>query len=308
MPINLETVPGLVEAARAGNLVPFIGAGISCQAKTSDDRNFPTWEKLIKEMAGRACIQGMIGNEEREEIGRLVDRGRHLMAAQHLKDTAVFEEVIKERFDPEGAEPGVIHTELFNLGASLIVTTNYDKLLEEAYCNKHKRYPTVVTFEKAHDVVFNLRGDKRKSPLIFKIHGTVDDPRNVVLAEKDYRKLIYKEPGYRTVLSAIFVTKVVLMLGFSFTDPELTVLTESLRDAFQHTSTPDYIVLPAGKKGSVEKRRLRMDFGLHVIEYDENNREVELLDLVRQLAKIVAESRGLRPEAVKTADASIAVL
>jgi hypothetical protein len=250
----------------------------------------------------------MIGNEEREEIGRLVDRGRHLMAAQHLKDTAVFEEVIKERFDPEGAEPGVIHTELFNLGASLIVTTNYDKLLEEAYCNKHKRYPTVVTFEKAHDVVFNLRGDKRKSPLIFKIHGTVDDPRNVVLAEKDYRKLIYKEPGYRTVLSAIFVTKVVLMLGFSFTDPELTVLTESLRDAFQHTSTPDYIVLPAGKKGSVEKRRLRMDFGLHVIEYDENNREVELLDLVRQLAKIVAESRGLRPEAVKTADASIAVL
>jgi NAD-dependent SIR2 family protein deacetylase len=296
MPIDLATVPGLVDAARAGNMVPFIGAGISCQAKTADKRNFPTWEKLIKEMAGRACSQGMLPVEEKEEIERLVDRGRHLMAAQHLKDTAVFEEVIKERFDPEDAEPGLIHGELFDLKASLIVTTNYDKLLEQAYCNKHQRYPTVVTFQNAKDVVFNLRGDKRKSPLIFKIHGTVDDPRNVVLAEKDYRKLIYKEPGYRTVLSAIFVTKVVLMLGFSFTDPELTVLTESLRDAFQHTSTPDYIVLPAGRKGSVEKRRLRMDFGLHVIEYDEQNREAELLDLVRQLAKEVADVRGPSPE------------
>ncbi len=301
MPINIETIPGLVEAARVGSLVPFIGAGISCQAKTADKRNFPTWEKLIKEMAGRACSQGMLPVEEKEEIERLVDRGRHLMAAQHLKDTAVFEEVITERFDPEDAEPGLIHTELFNLNASLIVTTNYDELLEQAYCNKYKKYPTVVTFEKAQDVVFNLRGDKKKSPLIFKIHGTVRDPRNVVLAEKDYRKLTYQQPGYRTVLSAIFVTKVVLMLGFSFTDPELTVLTESLRDALQHTSTPDYIVLPAGRKGSVEKRRLRLDFGLHVIEYDEKNREAELLDLVRQLAKVVADARGSSPEAVKTA-------
>jgi len=98
----------------------------------------------------------------------------------------------------------------------------------------------------------------------------------------DYRKLIYHQPGYRAVLSAVFVTKVVLMLGFSYSDPELALLNESLREYFDDRSMPDYIVLDKRDRLKVEKMRLRSDFGLEVIEYEETS---ELLALVTALAE-----------------------
>jgi hypothetical protein len=290
MSIDLANMPRLVEAVRTGNLVPFVGAGISRQAKTSDPHAFPAWPELINEMAGRALFLGRITADEKEEIKELVCRGKHLMAAQHLKEKmgGEYTQVIRDRFDPIDAEPGAIHKALFSLRAPLIVTTNYDCLLEDSYAKNFSGRVRAVTFKQASEVIFFLqRSEQYNKPLVFKIHGTVESPEEIVLAERDYRALIYREPGYRTVLSAIFVTKVVLMLGFSFTDPELTVLTESIRESLKHRMTPDFIVLPEGSRGSVEKYRLHEDFGLHVIEYSEKNEHAELLDLIEQLAKAV---------------------
>jgi len=290
MSIDLSTMPRLVEAARTGNLVPFIGAGISRQAKTSDPHAFPAWPELINEMAARALYLRRITPDEKDELKELVRRGKHLMAAQHLKEKLQGEyyQVIRDRFEPIDAEPGAIHKALFRLKAPLIVTTNYDCLLEDAYAKEFSGRAKTVTFKRAPEVIaFLQRREQYQHPLIFKIHGTVENAEEVVLAEQDYRTLIYREPGYRTVLSAIFVTKVVLMLGFSFTDPELTVLTESIRESLKHRMTPDFIVLPEGSRGSVEKHRLHEDFGLHVIEYSEKDEHAELLELIEQLAKAV---------------------
>src|SRR5262249_39189880 len=85
---------------------------------------------------------------------------------------------------------------------------------------------------------------------------------------------------------AIFLTRVVLMLGFSFSDPELSSLVEALRDSLKYESSPDYIVLPKGEKGSIERERLRDDFGLQVIEYDETPGHPELGQLVDYLVSL----------------------
>ena len=99
------------------------------------------------------------------------------------------------------------------------------------------------------------------------------------------------------VLSAIFVSKVVLMLGFSFTDPELILFTEAMRDSLKYRSSPDYIFLPKGSKEEVEKKRLRDDFGIEAIEYRPSPDHREVLELLRYLAGFVkqADKRSKTP-------------
>ncbi len=57
------------------------------------------------------------------------------------------------------------------------------------------------------------------------------------------------------------------MIGFSFSDRELTLLFESIRDSLKYRTHPDYIFLAEGETGPVEARRWREDFGLEVIPY-----------------------------------------
>jgi hypothetical protein len=297
MPIDLTKLPEhLIEAAKTGSLVPFIGAGVSRQAKTTTSNTLRTWTEFIKELVRLAlddlrCIQPEEA-EQIKKIKKLVDRGRYLMAGQALK-SAIPEDAldvyIERRFGSKGAKPGHVHRALFKLRTPLILTSNYDLLLEDAYAAEFRQTAKMVTHREPQQVRQVLKSYHQvyDRPLVFKVHGTVGTPKEVVFSEKDYRNLLHSRPGYLAVLSAVFVTKVVLMLGFSFSDPELTMITGSLREWFEDRSSPDYLVLRRGEKVKVEKDRLRGDFGLEVIEYDPSPGDPELLQLVTHLAKLV---------------------
>lgn len=289
MPIDLTTIPlPLIQAVESSNLVPFIGAGISRHAITKGSKPFPTWKDFIQELKGLARDENLSEDDEKQ-IDELVEQGKFLMAAQALKEEieeGKLERFIERRFTSTGAEPGPIHHALFKLRPHLIMTTNYDQLLEDAYAKEFGTQVSPVTPKNSHKVQQVLKGYRQwiDRPIIFKIHGTATEPEEIVFAEKDYRTLLYSKPGYRAVLSAVFVTKIVLMLGFSFSDPEISTVLQTLREGFRERSSPDYIVLRKGIKGKVEKRRLSRDFGLEVIEYEPTEGEPELVELVEYLA------------------------
>jgi hypothetical protein len=222
----------------------------------------------------------------------LVDEGKYLMAAQALKSILPPDEMdreITERFYPTDAKPGQIHKSIFKLGAPLIITTNYDLLLEDAYAEEFRKSIVPLTYKDSYQIQTLLQNHHlgHDRPSIFKIHGSASRPSETILSELDYRILLYREPGYRLVLSSIFVMKVVLMLGFSFEDPELRLLMESMRDASKYRAQPDYILLASGKKRSIELRRWREDFGLEAIQYDASPDHREVLELVEHLATFV---------------------
>ena len=73
------------------------------------------------------------------------------------------------------------------------------------------------------------------------------------------------------------------MLGFSFSDRELMLLLESLRESLKHRNNPDFIFLPADSAGKVEARRLREDFGIQVISYEPSEGHPEVLQFVNFL-------------------------
>jgi len=294
MPIELDKLPAsLVRAAETGSLVPFVGAGVSRQAQVKGTKAFPNWTEMLHELIDLGEEEGDITAEEKAEILDLIARGKFLMAAQAVRSAITpdaFETYIQSRFAPADARPGKIHQCLFKLQPTLVLTTNYDRLLEDAYSRTHKMAPETVTWKDAAVVQRHLQSRKQwpDRPLIFKLHGSTASPGDAILAELDYRHLLYREPGYRMVLSAIFLTRVVLMIGFSFADPELMTLVEALREAMKHGSSPDYLVLPKGEKGKVEKRRLRDDFGIRVIEYEASPGHPELIQLIEYLAQVRA--------------------
>lgn len=290
MPFDLKTVPDrLIEAAQHRNLVPLIGAGISRQSKK---KAFPNWRDLLDFLNNRAREKRYVNKKEWSEMQKLLDKGQFLMVAEALRynlPTDEYTSLLKEAFNPTGAEPTEVHKAVFRLGAPLILTTNYDLLLEDAYAQVYGRAANVYTYRGASEVQQSLQiRQLTDRPIIFKLHGSIDEPSSIILTEQDYRKLIYQEIGYRTVLSAVFVTHVVLMLGFSFSDRELTLMLEALRFSLKSQASPDYIFLPEDSAGEVESRRFREDFGVEVISYRPTKGHHEVLQLVNFLISKVA--------------------
>jgi hypothetical protein len=301
MSFDLTTVPDrLIEAAQHRNLVPLIGAGISRQAKPAA---FPNWRELLDFLIDRALAKKYINKKEGSEMGRLLDKGQFLMVAEQLRynlPTDEYTSLLKEAFNPTGAKPTEVHKAVFRLGAPLILTTNYDLLLEDAYAEVNQRAANVYTYRGAAEVQQSLQiRQLTDRPIIFKLHGSIDEPSSIILTEQDYRKLIYQETGYRTVLSAIFVTHVVLMLGFSFSDRELTLMLETLRVSLKSQSSPDYIFLTEEAAGEVESRRFREDFGVEVISYKPTKGYPEVLQLINFLISKVGPKKKVASKSKK---------
>lgn len=293
MPFALESIPKpLLHAARERAVVPLVGAGVSRQA----GKMFPSWPELLEIMRSEAEKNGHIDAQESHEVGQLLQRGQYLMVAEALRASFPideYESLLESVFDPPDVTPSAVHHALFRLRPPVIVTTNYDTLLEDAYAAEYRQAATVYTYRDAPVVQRHLqKGRTPARPVIFKVHGSVDEPAEIILSERDYRKLLYQNAGYRTVLSAIFITTSVVMLGFSFKDRELTLLLESLRDSLKHRSSPDYVFLPTTEVGAVEARRLREDFGIQVIKYEPTENHPELLQFVNALGDVASPKAG----------------
>ena len=286
MPFDPTSVPRkLIESVQQHNLVPFIGAGVSRQAGDA----FPSWWQLLDGLKARAYERGLLDKEEFDEVGELLNRGQFLMAAEILRSvfpTDEYHSILDEQFNPYNVKPAAVHSAIFKLKPPLVLTTNYDRLLEDAYANDYGRAPKVLTYRDVGVAQRHMQsGRPQDRPVVFKIHGTIDEPDSIVLSERDYRDLIYRQPGYRLFLSAIFLTQTVLMLGFSFSDREVMLMLEIVRESLKHPSDPDYIFLAKGSAGPLETRRWREDFGIQVIPYEATPGHPEVVELLNFLAE-----------------------
>lgn len=280
----------ILYAIDAHSLVPLVGSGLSRQAQTTNADAFPTWAVFLESLVKNAVKADRVDSQEKDEILGLIKKGRFLLAAQAVRDVLpddLFADAIRELFRPDGAEPGQVHKDLLALRPPVILTTNYDRLLEDAYSAVHHHDATSWTYHRADTLSEHLRdpSPRRKTTCMFKMHGDVSNPGDVVLSEKDYRKLLVLDERYRETVFRIFQDNTVLMLGFSGDDPELEILFRTLNEYFYRERNPDYLLLPQGKKGPVERRLFRDIFSIQIIEYDPRENHRELVELVHQLAE-----------------------
>lgn len=195
--VDPQTIYDLVEAARARQLVPLVGPDFV--------HGTPSWSSL------RAGLEPTLETVPFEET--LEALSRHRWSAYELLDSA-----------PErtGEIPSGYHA-LVRLRAPLIMTTNFDDLIERALVER-RLTPSVYTFRRADAVLHRLGDTRSDRPVVFKLFGSAEDPRGAILSTEPLYAAVYEDTTFVSALQLIFAKRTVLALGYSPRSPELDAI------------------------------------------------------------------------------------
>jgi len=230
MPLDIENIPTeLIEGYLSGKCGFFVGAGLSIGA------GFPDW---------RGLLQGLIDKAE---------------ADNSLSPSKTAEEI----FANDQIEPRPVHNLLVTLKKNnFIITTNYDLLIEKAFVN-NKVFPIAYKYYEAHAIQRQLF---RRDFFLLKAHGdAMTAAEHIVLTDKDYRRLLYQQPGYQSALQSIFTMYSVIFVGCSLEDPELKLLLSYINAAFPEGGIPHYALMTTEITSATERGRWKKDYNMRII-------------------------------------------
>jgi len=216
-----------------GLCVPFLGAGVNAsELPMAGDVARYLLEKLLDRKIG--AFDDLVEVTPKPALRQYPDLGRARVqdlarVALHLELEGNYPAVVdylKEIIADEGCEPAEILRVLARLPFPLIITTNYDRLLERAFEAEQRPKLTLsqpiegFAAEDVDDWQRKLAGDER---VIYKLHGSFDDPQpNLVISEDDYIAFLGiaadEKLGVPRQIKARIQDSVLLFLGYGLED------------------------------------------------------------------------------------------
>lgn len=178
----------------------------------------------------------------------------------------------------EDLRNSTIHNALVGLSESTVFyTTNYDDFLERAF-SLHGRKCHVVASEAE-------MGVKDAYTEIVKFHGDFDHPAGIVLTESDYERRLQMESPLDYKLRGDLMGRVLLFLGYSFRDPNVSYL---FRLFSNHILSRDgslkgdraYIVVPDPSSFELELFRARK---IEVLKVQSDAMEAGMVGLLNDM-------------------------
>lgn len=229
----------LLDSLLAGNVIPFIGAGFSKNCEGPIGSSMPDWMALGKaialEMQGYEFdgnpVEALSAYEERYKRSTLVDALRRVLQSDVVR-------------------PGDAHRLLVKCFRGVICTTNFDTLIESAFLEEGAN-PIVVTSE---DGLATLND---KAPAVLKIHGDLNHPEKLVVTESDYDSFINNNPLLCTYISSLFITKTMLLVGYSLDDNDLRQMLRIVQNRLGVMSRPIYSIQVGAKSETVSRFKRR---------------------------------------------------
>ena len=217
---------------RDGAAAVFAGAGLSV------DSGFVNWADLLREIA--------------EELGLDVDREHNLaaLAQYHVNERRNRSRINQKLIDEFSAGHSINqnHEILARLPIETYWTTNYDCLIETALTAAGK----VVDVKSA---VRHLKKVQRgRQATVYKMHGDVGDPDRAVLTKDDYESYFRDREPFVTALAGDLVSKTMLFVGFSFTDPNIDYVMSRIRVVLHSAPKQHYCILRRAQRRKREKR------------------------------------------------------
>lgn len=166
---NAARFDQLCNRMETGDIVPFVGAGLS------QPGGFPTWKEHLRHQGRTAGLQStavdeLLARGKYEEIIELVEK-------QSGDD--VFAQELRDAFGKNGVIPPADYliAELFQ---DTLITTNYDRLLEQSFDlggGKAIQVLTPLTILEPPDAT---------KVTIIKLHGNVSTPASCILSKAQY--------------------------------------------------------------------------------------------------------------------------
>jgi hypothetical protein len=210
-----------VKDLNEGTASIFAGAGLSIPA------GFVNWPDLMQEIA--------------HDLGLTVDRENDLvsLAQFHVNENGTRSKInrkIIEEFT-ENSEETLNHNIIARLPISSVWTTNYDKLIEQAFAKENK-VPDVKYTNKQL-----LTNRPKRDVVVYKMHGDADHASDAILTKEDYEQYHQTHEPFIHALSGELTTKTFLFIGFSFTDPNLDYVLSRLNFRFSKDKKQHYCLV-----------------------------------------------------------------
>lgn len=247
----LTTIEHIQDAKDKGNLVIFVGAGIS------KNSGVPLWSELIEE------LKKLIPQDENETDQLIIPQLFHneVGDTQYQKTIQKILRHKRVKFDK------VLHKSILNLKPTHIITTNYDNLIEQSIDHDTESLNYSLICEDK-DLPF------ADSPnFLVKMHGDFEK-KNIVLKEDDYHQYSFNFPLIENFIKGVFSSKLVLFIGFSYTDNNLKYIIERVRNVLQKNYQPAFLFDTSdSSRVSKQKREYFKNKGVHIINYDEKIKE-----------------------------------
>jgi SIR2-like protein len=236
----------------AGKVVPFLGAGASMFARQPGskwDGRTPAFLPSGAELAGFLADETSFPSTDERDIDDLAKVCSYYV---DVSSRPVLRERLRYVFN-RSYECGILHSFLAQIPTHLlIVSTNYDTLLEQAFRKAGKPYDLVIypadVKEAANAVLWWPHGasspeiyepnqldvDLQSTSVIYKMHGTVapaDRWDSFVISEEDYIDFLSRLTT-RTAVPAAFFShcreRSFLFLGYGLRDWNLRVVLRNL--------------------------------------------------------------------------------
>jgi hypothetical protein len=249
---DTDVFADLRAAYLSGNLVVFVGAGVSAAA------GLPTWPRLAEQMlerlrAGHAHADAVAEVAYLVEKGRLVDA---LSAVRLALGPQEFDVAVEKACDDSGRDVPEVARAVAALGPGLraVLTTNLDRFLERAFGGE---------WEALARATGDIAARRR---YILKLHGTRMDRSTWVFCRGQYDRAIFASPATRGAFEALFRVCPVLFVGCGLADDDLDQTFAAVRALSGGQPSMHYALVAAGVPPFWRKKL--KGAGLRLVEYE----------------------------------------
>lgn len=275
----------LVEEIRNGNVVPFLGAGVSCSI------GFKDWKGLV--LALGEAKGDKLGHLDQDPVF-LADRFRQRLSDQEYAD------FLRSTFACDAAvRKSIQNSSLLQALAVLPfntwVTLNYDCAMEYALAEAGRNALSVDWADRGSLSPVLLAQPRADSPPVcVHLHGLVPGagidaatfPGNIVLTEQDYQHRYLRSDEDRSKLFVLLTSRTVLFIGCSLTDVDLMGVLREVKAKLGYRQPRHFAFLPAPAEDAEmesQRQRLAVKYGVEAIFFDPKDRFAGLPELLRYL-------------------------
>lgn len=280
---------------KQGNVVPFIGAGLSITYKV------PDWGTLIRECAISMGIENERGTSLLPILDLSLQDYNYWEAVRVIKNYKLrsdedIQEYIVDYINKviptklEGIENNYCDLAKYNF--NIYLTTNYDHIIQK-YLDTNYMPVNLKDVDQNIQKIINDKRNKR----VFHLHGSLSDTSSIVISEEKYKEL-YENKKYKMLFSAITSSKTFLFIGFSFND---VFIQKIIADNNEFFKSKHYILLDNPSIDDI--RNLKEKYNIETISYNSN--DSSHCEEIRKILKRICEDTTFHPSTGRNIEKNI---
>ena len=270
----------IVDTQKNGSLIPFVGAGLSVFC------GYKLWGDVLRELAEFILIE-----DKRQAALKQIDDGAYEEAAQTILEA--YPTMLDQLPDlispnkindcpPERLRPSAAFTLPYLFQKGLVITTNFDRVLESVYLNWNGKSIQTVT-PNQQDRLAQLR--QNQSLGLFKLHGDIGNEtvsiNDLVFTGTQYTEKYADGSPLVQELTRWFENRRLLFLGCSLNVDRTMKVLKSV--TLTQPGIRHYAILGC-KKSDIPKRLKEMNgLGILPIFYDDSHHDAVRVILERLL-------------------------